>query len=347
MDLFSHTYRSFIDCFPKGKVYAGRLYSSWMRKGDCSDVSVEPQARSLFARIMAEIHFYEPDSQLVSSSTHAKKFVTKFDDGLACESVILQKSRGTTLCVSSQVGCKRGCAFCETGRMGLKRNLRTSEIIAQFFLAKHVYKSAIRNVVFMGMGEPLDNLSNVLKAIDIMTDERGLGVSPSRITVSTSGVVPQIYSFTENLKSPIKLAISVNAPSDIIRQKIMPVNRRYPLHELKKAMLYYCKTTKQKIFIEYVLLSGVNDSEECAYFLLDYLQGVDMQINLIPYNSQESPRFCAPSRETVYSFAHILRMHNVRVFIREEKGADIMAACGQLRRNFLEIPKSLHYDDSV
>lgn len=237
---------------------------------------------------------------------------------------------GTTLCISSQIGCRMGCTFCETGRMGLVRHLRAEEIVAQFAYAKLKLGLPIRNIVFMGMGEPLDNFEEVMQAVSILTDPAGAGLGPSRITISTSGHVEGIYRLIDEADPAINLAVSVNAPDDAARQKIMPVNRRWNMEKLKEAMQAYCSHPRREIFIEYVLLGGINTSLEAAEKLSLYLEGLRVRINLIPYNPQSWDRFSPPDNQTTQNFISHLRAKGYRVLLRQPKGRDIMAACGQL-----------------
>lgn len=237
---------------------------------------------------------------------------------------------GVTLCISSQVGCRMGCAFCETGRMGLIRHLSTAEIVMQVFLAVHTLKAKVRNIVFMGMGEPLDNYDHVLQAIRVLSDPNALALGESRITVSTSGLVDKIYQLIEDFPPAVNLAVSVNASNDMIRQKIMPVNRKWDMNQLRKAMDLYCSHPRRQILAEYVLIKDVNDSIENAKELADYLRGLKVKVNLIPYNPQSRDRFAPSPNEKIEDFIATLRQEGYQVLIRKTKGQDIMAACGQL-----------------
>jgi 23S rRNA (adenine2503-C2)-methyltransferase len=223
-----------------------------------------------------------------------------------------------------------GCAFCETGKMGLIRNLSAKEIIAQVFIARHVLHLEFRNIVFMGMGEPFDNLDVVLSALRILTDPMGLSFGPSRITVSTSGHVEGIYRFLKEADPAINLAVSINAPSDAIRRRIMPVNARWDMGDLKTALVDYCAHPRREIFFEYVIMKGINDAEECADLLAVYIEGLKGKVNIIPYNPQSRDRFAPPEPKVIDAFLRRLRERGVRALVRNPKGQGIMAACGQL-----------------
>uniref|UniRef100_A0A7S3D5C7 Radical SAM core domain-containing protein n=1 Tax=Palpitomonas bilix TaxID=652834 RepID=A0A7S3D5C7_9EUKA len=240
------------------------------------------------------------------------------------------------LCVSSQVGCRLGCAFCETGRMGLLRSLTAGEITSQVFFAKYVLGLDVKNVVFMGMGEPLDSavIDSVFQAIRVLTEPSGFGLPASAITVSTSGCVPGIRRVMKELPF-IHLAFSIHAGHDEIRTKIMPVARRYPLSELTSAIADYLQQTKWRITLQYVLLAGVNDTVTATSMLLTFLSSLPdaknrVHVNLIPYNPQSQPLFKTPAEEEVKRVKTALRKEGYFVKIRVEKGRDKMAACGQL-----------------
>ncbi len=270
----------------RGRQHAMRLYAEWFREGSIDGVwkGVEPQAVRLVEEMVALTDFSLPGMAGEKGEGETKKFLLRFADGLESESVLIPMESGTTLCLSSQVGCRMGCAFCETGRMGLIRHLKREEIVAQVFYARFGLRAPVRNIVFMGMGEPFDNYDEVMGSVRILTDAAGLGFGPSRITISTSGRVDGIYRMIEDADPALNLAVSVNAPSDEVRTKIMPVNRKWNMAELKKAMLAYCAHPRREIFAEYVLMQGVNDSLEQADMLADYLEGLRVRVNLIPYN---------------------------------------------------------------
>ncbi|KAL1565623.1 23S rRNA (adenine(2503)-C(2))-methyltransferase [Salvia divinorum] len=270
---------------------------------------------------------------MVSASDGTKKILFTLEDGLVIETVVIPCPRGrTTVCVSSQVGCAMNCQFCYTGRMGLKRNLSAAEIVEQAVFARRLLSHEvgnITNVVFMGMGEPLHNIENVLKAADIMVDEQGLQFSPRKVTVSTSGLVPQLKRFLK--ESNCALAVSLNATTDEVRNWVMPINRKYNLELLLGTLREELRLKRHyKVLFEYVMLAGVNDSVEDAKRLIDLVQGIPCKVNLISFNPHCGSNFKPTTDEKMIEFRNILAEARVVVFVRPSRGDDQMAACGQL-----------------
>ncbi len=334
--ILSHTQGSFSESmfllFGKGRQHAARLYSEWFRKGNIEDVPlwVEPQALRLVQRMIEATDFSLPVMSLEKKERETVKFLLQFADDLESESVLIPMESGTTLCISSQIGCKMGCAFCETGKMGLVRHLTPQEIVAQVFWAHLKMKTEVRNIVFMGMGEPFDNYEALMRAVDVLTDNGGLGFGPSRITISTSGRVDGILRMAHEANPALNLAVSINAPNDAIRNRIMPVNRKWNMQLLKVAMLEYCEHPRREIFAEYVLLKDINDSIEAADQLAEYLRGLRVKVNLIPYNPQTRDRFSPPETTQVRAFLNRMREKGYQTLLRKTTGQQIMAACGQL-----------------
>jgi 23S rRNA (adenine2503-C2)-methyltransferase len=258
------------------------------------------------------------------------KLAWRLPDGLVVESVVIPEQGHKTLCISSQVGCAMGCRFCHTAMMGFRRQLIPSEIAGQVLaVLEHVgEREQLRNLVFMGMGEPLANYTNVLKSLDILTDDLGLNFSLRRITVSTCGLIPEILRLGRD--TDVGLAISLNAPDDKTRDQIMPINRRYPISQLIEACRNYRLSRRRRITFEYLLLAGVNDSVEQAMLLAKLLKGIPSKINLIPFNESSDIPFKRPIHEQVLAFQQVLKESNYTTIIRKSKGRDISAACGQL-----------------
>ncbi len=259
------------------------------------------------------------------------KFLFGTHDGYVIESVWIPDDTRYTLCVSSQVGCAMGCAFCATGKMGLKRNLQPGEIVDQICLAKRskLVKNRITNLVFMGMGEPLANYENIVAAMRIITENLGLQFSPRRITLSTAGLVPQLRKLGhEGLR--VNLAISLNATTDETRSFLMPVNRKYPLKELLKACREFPLPRRKRITFEYILIDGINDSPDDAKNLVEILKGQRAKVNLIPFNPHPGTEFRRPSEKNILRFQEILFENHLTAIIRESRGEDVGAACGQL-----------------
>jgi 23S rRNA (adenine2503-C2)-methyltransferase len=261
------------------------------------------------------------------------KFIQRTADGLEIESVVVPMQRRgqawKTMCVSSQIGCARGCAFCETAQLGLLRNLSTAEIVGQVVAARRLGEP-IRNVVFMGMGEPFDNFDAVVKAVRVLTDANGLPVKWDRITLSTVGRIEGVRKLAALRWRRVNLAISLNAPNDEIRSRIMPVNRLEPMGKLREAILAYPRRRCQFFMIEYVLIPGLNDAHEHALELAEYLRPVNSVVNLIPYNPRYESPWPAPEEESILRFMAWLKEAGQNCKRRLTKGRDQMAACGQL-----------------
>lgn len=271
------------------------------------------------------------------SKDGTEKLRLRLLDGEAVETVIMpmrpaegEKAERITACLSTQVGCALGCTFCATATLGLKRHLGPHEIAAQLLIAQsRVAPRRLTNVVFMGMGEPLHNLDAVAKAVKVMTGQPGMDLGPRRITVSTVGLVPEIYRLADSGLG-VKLAISLNATTDRQRSRTMPVNKRYPLAQLMEAAKYYAKAIDNRITFEYVVLAGENDSLEDARRLAKLIHGVPCKINLIPYNPSPLLDFSRPAKERLTEFRDLLYPNCPAVTVRYSKGLDIDAACGQL-----------------
>ena len=268
----------------------------------------------------------------VVSNDGTQKFLLGLTDGHSIESVLIPEAKRLTLCVSTQAGCGFGCAFCATAVLGLKRNLRASEILDQVLEASRSFAGdqRITHVVLMGMGEPLANYAETVKALDVMTNSNwGIGVSPRRITLSTVGLVPQIQRLMEDTK--VNLAISLHAATDELRSQLMPVNRKYPLKQLIDCCRALPIPRRKRITFEYVLLRGINDSTADAAALCQLLQGIRCKVNLIPFNPHPGSFYQRPEDANVEKFQHVLHVHGLQTNIRRPRGDDIQAACGQLQ----------------
>lgn len=276
--------------------------------------------------------------QRLGSSDSTQKFLFRLWDGQLIESVLIHASPALygepsdriTACLSSQVGCAYGCTFCASGLDGWKRNLEAGEIVDQLMLLEQINSKRINNIVFMGMGEPFANFSNLIKAIEILNAPWGIALGARHMTVSTSGLAPQIRQFAD-FPLQIKLAISLHAATDGVRSKIMPINRRYPLCELLKALDYFRLHKKQQVTFEYILIKGINDSLEQATLLAAHAQRVGAKVNLIPYNTVPVLSWQRPDIATQEAFLERLVNKGIPTSLRREKGHDIAAACGQLR----------------
>ncbi|HTP64733.1 MAG TPA: 23S rRNA (adenine(2503)-C(2))-methyltransferase RlmN [Geobacteraceae bacterium] len=274
----------------------------------------------------ARISSFVPETVEVSRDG-ARKYLFRLEDGNAVESVLIPEEERNTLCLSSQVGCAMACEFCLTGTFRLTRNLLAAEIINQVCAVKK--DAEIRNIVFMGMGEPLANLDNVIRALAIITSPDGLQFSTRRVTVSTAGLVPELDRLGR--EATVNLAVSLNATTDEVRSRLMPINRRYPLKELLAAMKRFPLPARRMITIEYVMIKGVNDSPEDAKRLVKLLGNIPAKVNLIPFNEHEGCSLRRSDQESIDKFHRYLLDKHLTVITRASRGDDISAACGQLR----------------
>ena len=269
------------------------------------------------------------------SSDGTRRFLLKLEDGSEAESVFMPEERRDTICISSQVGCPLACTFCMTGVLGLKRNMTAGEIVSQVILVlNRVYGEGVEvphrtNIVMMGMGEPLLNYDQVIKAVRLFVDQKGLAIAPRGVTLSTAGIVPRIYDLGREEIRP-RLAISLTASTDELRNNLFPINRKYPLSELMEACRQYPLGERERLTFEYVMLDGVNDSDQQARELVRLLSGVRAKVNLIPHNPAPELPYAASSMERILAFQKILTEKGLPSFIRRPRGQDISAACGQL-----------------
>ena len=285
------------------------------------------------------------------STDGTRKWLLRVNEKNAVETVYIPEDDRATLCVSSQAGCTLDCTFCATARQGFAGNLTSAQIISQLWFAEHRLRKqlnkprVISNVVFMGMGEPLANFDNVVKAIDIMMDDNAYGLGKRKVTVSTSGIVPKIDKLSEVLD--VSLAVSLHAPNDEIRNQLVPLNRRYPIIELIAACHRFLedKNRKHSITFEYVMLDQVNDQPEHAKQLIDIIQGLSSKVNLIPFNAFENSGFQRSSNQAIDKFREILQAAGITTITRRPRGEDIAAACGQLAGDIQDqVKRQRHYE---
>lgn len=278
------------------------------------------------------------EKKLVSVYDETVKYLFRLNDGEYIESVVMKYKYGYTICVSSQVGCKMGCTFCASTIAGFVRNLTASEILSQVHTAQKDMNIRISHIVLMGVGEPMDNFDNVLRFLRLVTDEQGLNLSMRNISLSTCGVVDGIYRLMEE-KLQLTLSISLHAPNDEIRSRTMPVNKKWNTQTLLKACRDYTKATSRRISFEYAMISGVNDSDECARELASRLKGMLAHVNLIPVNEVKETGYIKSKTERIEAFMSILASYGINATVRRTLGSDINASCGQLRRKIKEEEK--------
>jgi 23S rRNA (adenine2503-C2)-methyltransferase len=314
--------------------YRAKQIFAWIYRPGITDFDQMTDLSKQLREELREISFISslPISVREVSEDGTLKYGLQLSDGMLIESVLIPEEERNTLCISSQVGCAMACAFCLTGTMGFKRNLTPAEIIGQICAVQADLAAAdggqITNIVFMGMGEPLANFDNLLVALEIIMDEKGLNFSNRRITVSTCGLAPKIVELGKRIS--VNLAISLHGADDEVRNSIMPVNATYPISEVLDACRDFPLPARKSIMFEYILLAGINDSDDDARKLAKLLRDLPCKINLLPCNEAPEIPFSKPSRNRVYAFQEILRKAGYTVLIRTSRGDDISAACGQL-----------------
>lgn len=274
------------------------------------------------------------EKKQISCYDNTIKYLFKLYDGEYIESVLMDYHHGYTICISTQVGCKMGCTFCATGKSGFSRNLTPSEMLAQIQTVQKDNNIRISNVVLMGMGEPMDNFDNVIMFFKLVSSDKGINIGMRHLTISTCGVVPKIYELADR-KLQITLSVSLHAPNNEIRNRTMPVNRKYNIEQLIKACRYYAKTTGRRITFEYAMIDGVNDSDECARELAQLIKGILCHVNLIPVNNVTGADYRKSNRKRLIDFSKILESNGITATVRRTLGSDIDASCGQLKRNHI------------
>ncbi|MDQ2824946.1 MAG: 23S rRNA (adenine(2503)-C(2))-methyltransferase RlmN [Verrucomicrobiota bacterium] len=320
--------------------YRAKQIADWLyKKRVASFEEMTDLPQTLRAQLAENFSFGKIDIlRVLGSGDTTRKFLFRLSDGNLIESVLIpaspslygEKCDRRTICISTQVGCAYGCKFCASGLEGFSRNLQANEIVDQIMAVERESGHKIDNIVFMGMGEPLANFENFVRATCIINAPWGLGMGARHITVSTSGLAPQIKKLADQ-PLQIRLAISLHGATDEVRNQIMPINRRYNIDMLLSAADYYVARKKQRLTFEYILIAGVNDADDQAYLLARHARRLSAKVNLIPYNTVEGLPWSRPSQDRQEKFWSILRKHEIPATLRREKGHDIDAACGQLR----------------
>lgn len=320
------------------KPFRARQIYSWLYKGPGSVQSVD-EMTNISKALKEKLEQYDIGvlrvlAHQVSEQDGTEKYLFELSDGNAVESVLMKYSYGNSVCVSTQAGCRMGCSFCASGLNGLVRDLTAGEIVSQVIDVMRNSAVKASHVVFMGTGEPFDNYENVSKAIRILTEPLGTGMSMRNITVSTSGIVPVIGRFADDFPQ-VNLAISLHAPNDVIRRDIMPVAKAYSMQELISACDSYVEKTNRRVTFEYALIKGKNDTAECLHELAGLLKGHLAHVNLIPLNEVDETGLRSSGRGRAMEFKEYLESHGVPASVRRELGSDIDGACGQLRNRTL------------
>ena len=313
------------------KKFKADIVFDWLYKKRITDIdSMNNLNKNVISRLKEDMVLDSISIIKKDVGTDVVKYLFELSDSEKIEAVVMYHDYGTSLCISTEVGCNMSCAFCESGRLKKRRNLLTNEMVLQVLEIEKDINKRISHIVLMGIGEPFDNYDNVMKFINIVNDSKGIDIGARHITISTCGIVPKIYEFSK-LKTQVNLAISLHAPNNELRNKLMPINKVYPLNELMDAVKEYVKVTNRRLTFEYIMLDGINDSEECAIELCNLLKGLNCYVNLIPYNETNNIGFKRSKSVKIDRFYDILKKNNIGVTVRREFGGLVSAACGQLR----------------
>lgn len=321
--------------------YRSKQIADWMyKKGKNSFYDMTNLPKNLQSTLATEFEISPPTltQRLDSKYGDTSKFLLSFDENTAVETVLMRKKYGNSVCVSTQAGCNMGCAFCASTLLGLSRNLTATEMFGEVYYVENELRKegiSVTNLVLMGSGEPLMNYDEVIKFLRLIHDENIMGIGYRNITLSTSGIVPNIYRLIEE-NLPITLSISLHAPNDELRTKLMPINKKYPLKDVVEAGRFYAERTKRRLTYEYILIDGINDEKNHAVELSELLRGQLANVNLIPINPVKERNFYRPSKEKIAAFLNYLLKSNISATVRKEMGKDVNAACGQLRNRYLE-----------
>ena len=325
----------YFDSIGEKKFKARQLYD-WLYKKRVTSFDEMTNIKKELRTFIASTYTMEPLKILErQKGDDVVKYLFELKDGNKIEAVLMLHDYGNSLCVSSQVGCNMSCTFCESGRLKKVRNLDPSEMVLQIMMIEKDLDLTITHLVLMGIGEPFDNYDNVMNFVDIINCPYGIGLGSRHITISTCGIIPNIKEFMHHGKQ-VNLAISLHAPNDTLRSKIMPINRAYPLEELMRTVRKYISVTNRRVTFEYILLRDVNDTEKCALELCSLLKGMNCYVNLIPYNETSHIIYKKSEKDQIMKFYDVLKKHHIQVTIRKEFGTKVSAACGQLRSNYEE-----------
>ena len=329
--------QAFLAEWGEPKFRAKQIFA-WLHEKQVDDFSqMTNLSQALRQRLAAEtsISRLQMVERLLSKQDGTRKYLFALENGSVIESVVMQYEYGNTVCVSTQAGCRMGCRFCASTLDGVERSLTTGEMLSQVYTIQKDLGERISGVVLMGSGEPLDNYDAVLRFIRLLNDPAGQNIGQRHITLSTCGLVENMYRLADEALQ-ITLAVSLHAPNDTIRQQIMPVANAYPMEQLLQACQDYIQKTKRRITFEYAMMQGINDSDVCAEELAQKLRHMLCHVNLIPMNPVKEREFTKSGTERVQHFAKILQQHGVETTIRRRLGSDIDAACGQLRRRYMQ-----------
>lgn len=327
----------FMGSIGEAKFRAKQIFE-WLHKKQAGDfeemTNISKNLREKLSN-EAKISYVKILEKHVSKQDNTTKYLFVLENDNIIESVLMRYNYGNAVCISTQVGCRMGCTFCASTLDGVERNLTAGEMLSQIYEIQKDTGERVSSVVLMGSGEPLDNYDNVLKFIRLLNDKDGLNIGQRHITLSTCGLIEKMYNLAdEGLQ--ITLAVSLHAPNDEIRNRIMPISKKNDMEKLLEACKYYSDTTKRRITFEYAMISGVNDSIDCARELSEKLRNMLCHVNLIPINDVKERNYKKSSGETVEKFAEFLNSKGIETTVRRKLGSDINAACGQLRKGYIE-----------
>ena len=315
------------------KKYNATQIIQWVYEHNITDFSnMSNLSKKLIEFLNKNMFFKLPKLVIAEKSELANKYLLELIDGNRVECVLMNHDYGYSLCVSSQVGCNMGCSFCESGRLKKVRDLTLDELVGQIICVSKIENIRIDSVVVMGIGEPFDNFNNIKRFISVVTNNKMIAIGQRHLTISTCGIVPKIYEFAD-LETGVNLAVSLHAPNNEIRDRIMKVNHGFKIEKLMEALDYYINKTNRRVTIEYIMLEGINDSDKCAEELANLIRGKLMYVNLIPYNETTHFELKRSNNFKIKRFYDILKKNNINVTIRKEMGGNLSAACGQLRAN--------------
>lgn len=308
----------------------------WLYEKRVSSFEEMSNVKKNVIQVLQQDYVMEPLKIMdILTDVDVHKYLFQLSDGEKVEAVLMKHDYGNSICVSTQVGCNMGCTFCESGRLKKRRNLEAYEMVLQLLMVEEHLGERISHVVLMGIGEPFDNYENVMKFIDIINHPKGMAIGARHITISTCGIIPKIKEFMKE-KRQVNLAISLHAPNDTLRSRLMPINKAYPLTELIPVLKEYVDETHRRLTFEYIMLKGINDQKVHAIELAKLLRGINCYVNLIPYNETSHIEYEKSSKERILQFYDTLKKEKINVTIRREFGSKVMAACGQLRSHYEE-----------